>query len=160
MTRFSEKQARMMGILDDMKPKRKRTPKKNEAILNARKIEDGVLLIIPENMPSLNVWKNWHWAKQATYKKDLTKLMADLSLIVGCPQYERATVEITHYFRTNRNRDSGDNYAPKFVMDALRYAGFIIEDHSGVVRVPEPTLLVDRESWRTEIKITKVKGEL
>lgn len=131
-----------------------------KAILDAKKIENGVVLIVPENMPSINQWKNWHWTKQARYKKDLTEIMTILTLIVGKPKYEKALIEITHYHPVVRNRDSGDNYAPKFILDSLRYAGFICEDHAGAIRVPEPTLLIDKESWRTQIKITELKGDM
>lgn len=158
MTRLTVTQARKMGLLGE-KPKKKRSPRTTKAILEAKRIENGVLLIIPENMPSLNVWKNWHWTKQARYKKYLTEIMADLTLIVGRTQYVKARVEITHYHPVIRNRDSGDNYCPKFVLDSLRYAGFIQEDHSGALQVPEPELLIDRLAWRTEIKITELEGE-
>ena len=149
-----------MGFLGEKKPKRKRDPKLTKAILDAKRIENGILLIIPENMPSINQWKDWHWTKQAHFKKYLTEILSDLTLIAGCPRYEKARVEITHYHPVVRKRDSGDNYAPKFLLDALRYAGFIQEDHSGVLQVPEPKLLIDRSAWRTEIKLTNTEGEL
>lgn len=150
-----------MGIMDAQKKRGgKRVPRTTAARLGAERIEKGVKIVLPENMPSINVWKDWYWTKQWRFKKYLTQILSDLTLVVGRPRYAMARIEITHYHAVVRNRDSGDNYAPKFLLDALRYAGFIQEDHSGVLQVPEPQLLIDRLAWRTEIKIINTEGEL
>lgn len=113
----------------------------------------GIVLVVPENMPSLNKWKKWHWAKQKRYLDMLTESLTGLAMVIGWPRYDKARVEIVHYFRTSRRRDSGDNYAPKFILDALRYAEVLAEDNSEVLKVPEPVLKVDKEYFRTEIYV-------
>lgn len=154
MTRLSVKQAQALGIIPGPKPK-KQSLNVTKAKWDAERMPGGVKFIIPENMPSLNVWKNWHWAKQMEYKDYLTRCIHDLTFITGKPQYEKAKIEITHYFRVNRDRDF-DNAAPKFLLDALRYARVIQEDHSGVLQLPEPVFKMDRVCWRTEVSVWEV----
>lgn len=158
MTRLTVQQARQRGILQGQnKPKKQR--KKQVHITQARwdafPIEGGVCFVLPFNMPSLNEWKDWHWGKQRDYKKQLTEDLEKLRLLVGRTLYAKARVEVTHYFRVVRNRDSGDNFAPKFLLDALRYAGVIAEDNSNVLQVPEPVFKIDRQAWRTEVRVLK-----
>ena len=114
---------------------------------------DGILFIISENMVSINVWKNkWHWTKRHSYQKRLTEEIKKLAMAVKRPTMERARVEITHYFPDGRRRDK-DNYTPKQILDALRYAGVIAEDNADVLELPEPAFKIDREAWRTEIRV-------
>ena len=151
MTRLTVKQARELGIIPQA-PKVARIQPVTKAKWDAKRIDGGVMLVIPENMPSFNQWKNWHWARQAQYKKELTEHIAALTLLVGRPMYQLARVEVVHYFRTRRRRDQ-DNQTPKFLLDALRYAGVIVEDHSEVLQLEPPRFELDRESWRTEVFI-------
>lgn len=124
----------------------------NQARWDARTIPGGVMFIVPENMPSLNIWKNWHWAAQDRFKKRLTENFKLLSLYLGCPRYERARVEVIHYHRTGNRRDA-DNYAPKQALDALRGAGVLVDDNAKVLELPEPVFRVDSQAWRTEIHV-------
>lgn len=157
--RISIKEARDRGLIPPAAKKAK-TGKVylTKAQWDAQKIPGGIMIIIPENMPSLNIWKGWHWGKQDRFKEQMTNNLRSLALTVGRPRFERASVQITHYFRVNRRRDSGDNYAPKFVLDALKNAGVLVDDNAEVLRVPEPVFKVDAEAWRTEIVITQLGG--
>jgi Holliday junction resolvase RusA-like endonuclease len=124
----------------------------NQTRWDARTIPGGVVFIIPENMPSLNLWKNWHWAAQDRFKKRLTENFYLLALHLGCPRYDRARVEVVHYHRTGNRRDA-DNYTPKAILDALRGAKVLVDDNAEVLVLPEPVFRVDKENWRTEVYV-------
>lgn len=151
MTRLSIQEARALGIIPGGKQEKPTRIFTSRAQWDARKVDGGILLVIPQNMPSLNEWKRWHWGNQKRYLDALTENLTNLAMVLGWPRFEKARVEVMHYFRTPRRRDSGDNYAPKFILDALRYAGVLAEDNSEVLKVPEPVFRVDRECFRTEI---------
>ena len=154
MVRLSLKEAKALGFLPGIaKPKKPKKVYVSKAKLDVRNVDGGIVLVVPENMPSLNEWMRWHWAKKKRYLDRLTKNFTDLAMVLGWPIFQRARVEVIHYFRTSRRRDSGDNYAPKFILDALRYAGVLAEDNSEVLKVPEPIFRVDKECYRTEIWI-------
>ncbi|MHB8122622.1 MAG: hypothetical protein ACYDG4_10755 [Desulfuromonadaceae bacterium] len=154
MVRLSLKEARALGFIPgSIKPKKPKRLYVSKAQWDARRVDGGIVLTAPENMPSLNEWKKWHWAKQKRYLNILSESLTALAMVLGRPRYEKARVEVVHYFRTSRRRDSGDNYAPKFILDALRYAGVLEEDNSEVLKVPEPIFRVDKECYRTEIWI-------
>lgn len=156
MVRLTFVQARRAGILPKKREERTQPCKISKAVWNVRKLPDGILFIIPENMVSINVWKNkWHWTKQRDYQKRLTEEIKKLALMVRRPTMERARVEVTHYFRVRRTRDK-DNQVPKFILDALRYAGVIAEDNADVLELPEPVFKIDKTAWRTEIYIREI----
>jgi Holliday junction resolvase RusA-like endonuclease len=112
-----------------------------------------IKITIPENMPSLNVWKNWHWAKQGRHKEQLTQDLRFLWHRIARPApLEKARIGVVHYFPTSRRRDE-DNYTPKFLGDALKGAGFIAEDNSEVLTWLKPIFRKDASAWRTEIFI-------
>lgn len=115
-------------------------------------IKGGVLLTIPECMPSLNVWKDWSYYKQSEFKTRLTLSVSMLALKYRNMAKEKARVEISHYHRVDRERDP-DNYAPKFILDALKNAGLIVDDNSKVLELPEPKFFVDKEYFRTEVRV-------
>lgn len=127
----------------------------SKAQWDAQNIPNGIIFIVPENMPSLNVWKRWHWAKQKRFLDRLTYSIGLLAIRLGKPSFDKARVEVVHYHRI-RNRHDPDNYTPKFLLDALRYAGVLIEDNSKVLELPEPKFETDREAWRTEVYIYKI----
>ena len=117
---------------------------------DAKIIPGGVWIQIPFPPPSLNVWKNWHWSKQAEFKTELAEAIRLLAIERRLPQFHQARIEITHYFKTKRRRDT-DNYCQKFIGDALVRAGILNDDNTELVEVPEPVLKVDKERPRTEI---------
>lgn len=154
MNQMTAAEARALGLIPGgsttKKPKRVYVSK---ARWDAWRVDGGIVLVVPENMPSINQWKDWHWAKKKRFLDRLTENLTSLAMVLGWPRYEKARVEVVHYFRTSRRRDSGDNYAPKFILDALRYAGILAEDNSEVLQVPEPVFKVDKECFRTEVWI-------
>ena len=130
---------------------------KTQGITNAQweiiKIPGCIKITIPENMPSLNDWKNWHWAKQKRYKNLLTEALFVLYLKAGKPaKPEKARIQVVHYFPVRRARYE-DNYTPKFLADSLRYAGFLTDDNSKVLTWDKPVFEADKEAWRTEVFI-------
>ena len=156
MTRFSATEAKRLGLTSVSKKKtsigRPIKTYTTKAQWQAQSAPGGILFILPENLPSLNVWKAWHWGKQDRFKKNLTHNLGILALTIGKPRFERARVEVRHFFRVQRRRDT-DNMAPKFLLDALREAGVLADDNAEVLEVPEARIGVDREYWRTEIWI-------
>lgn len=153
MTRLTQKQARQLGILPT---KGKNTIHKTNNCLvrwDVKTFTGGVWLQVPFVPPSLNEWKNWHWAKQGKYKKDMVNAVLMLSLVCRLPKYERATVQIIYYHRTNRRRDPADNWAPKFLMDALVQGGILVDDNGKLVDVQPMGMEVDPRRPRTEVFI-------
>lgn len=150
MTRLSLAQARELGIL----PKREKRPKLRTAVQwDARVILGGVWIQIPEIPPSLNVWKNWHWSKQNQYKQDLYDAIGKLKLAFHLPQIKYARIDITYYFPTKRGRDLTDNFAPKFLNDALVKGGLLVDDRTEYIGLPNLRAEIDRERPRVEITI-------
>jgi Holliday junction resolvase RusA-like endonuclease len=149
MLHLTPGQARKMGIKN--KPRQPKI-KYTQATWEVVKIPGCIKLTIPENMPSLNEWKLWHPMKQNIHKQLLTRDLKILFVKAGVATLERARIQVVHYHHSNRRRDE-DNYAPKFLLDALRYAGFIAEDNSEVLQLMEPEFRIDKEAWRTEVFI-------
>jgi len=152
MTRISQRQARQLGI--DTKGKKQVL---NMPTWDAATFPGGVWLQIPFVPPSLNVWKNWHWSKQHKYKKELYQDVKNLAMALKLPRYNRATVQIIYYHKTKRRRDPADNYAPKFLMDALVNGGILMDDNGDLVNVEPVVMKIDKEKARTEIFIWEKK---
>lgn len=152
MTRLSVQEARRMGIIAGCQ--RKPKPVRLSTVQwDAKTFPGGIWLQVPFVPPSLNVWKNWHWAKQGRYKDELYQAMKLLALAGKLPKYERAVVQIIYYHRTNRRRDPADNWAPKFLMDALVRGGILVDDNGDLVDVQPVDMKVDPERPRTEVFI-------
>lgn len=156
MTRLSVKQAQALGIPGPGIKKRRSPPKVmlpavSAVQWDAKTFPGGIWLQVPFVPPSLNEWKNWHWAKQGKYKKDLYQAVRLLVLAAKLPKYERATVQIIYYHATNRRRDPVDNWAPKFLMDALVSGGILVDDCGDLVDVQPVGMEVDPGRPRTEI---------
>jgi Holliday junction resolvase RusA-like endonuclease len=149
MTRISHAQARAMGL---EKPKPKKPQRVSGAQWDAGTFPGGCWVQVPFVPPSLNEWSRWHWAKQKQYKDELTDNVKLLTLFRKLPRYERATVLITYYHATKRRRDRIDNFAPKFLMDALVRAEILVDDNDDRVKV-ETKMDLDQEKPRTEIFI-------
>ena len=153
MTRLSKAQARQLGIIAGKKKKDIPKVVRRPVQWDAKTFPGGIWLQLPEVPPSLNVWKNWHWGRQHRYKKDLYQAVRMLALAAKLPQYERAVVQVVYYHRTNRRRDPADNWAPKFLMDALVAGGILVDDCGSLVNVQPVDMKVDPEKPRTEIFI-------
>ena len=125
-----------------------------KATWDIKHINGGIALTIPENMPSLNRWKNWHWGQQSRYKKALTQSLKLLAAKAGNPSYSQATLQIFHYHRVNRRRDE-DNLAPKFLLDALVQSGILADDNLAALTQLPPVFEIDKLAWRTEVHIHK-----
>ena|GEM_PF-1961807 len=152
-----KKSSKHSALNQQMAPvaKRKRYPPDKlaattKASWDAKKIPGGVKLIIPENMPSLNQWKNWHWGKQDRYKKMLAQALAMLARLAGSPQFAKASVQVIHFHRVLRRRDE-DNLAPKFLLDALCQAGMLVDDNKDLLTLLPAKFETDRTAWRTEV---------
>lgn len=155
MTRLSVSQARAMGIIP-AKQKQTRAPKVNPVQWDAKTFTGGIWLQIHFVPPSLNIWKNWHWAKQNRYKQEMYDAVRLLALAMKLPKFERATIQVIYYHATNRRRDPADNYAPKFLMDALVRGGILVDDNGDLVKVMPVVMEFDREKPRTEVFIWEV----
>lgn len=162
MTRLSLKQARALGIIPGPAPTHGGKKHRNQPKIlyssqwDAKTFPGGMWLQVPFVPPSLNEWKNWHWAKQGRYKDELYQAVRLLALAAKLPRYERAVVQIIYYHATNRRRDPADNWAPKFLMDALVAGGILADDNGDLVTV-QVGMKVDPEKPRTEIFIWGVK---
>lgn len=115
----------------------------------------GIRITMPEIPPSLNEWKGWHHMRQHKYKQDLYEQMERVAMAFRLPRIKLATVLITYYFPDRRARDIIDNYAPKFLMDALVHAGILADDRSDWVEVPRPAVGYDRQCSRVEVVINR-----
>lgn len=111
-----------------------------------------VVITVPELPPSLNEWSRQHWRARWDRVKQYTSVFIALRGAYRLPTFERARVQMVYYFRDRRRRDP-DNYTPKAILDGLRHAGIIAEDHAGVLQLPQPRFEVDKAVPRTEIYI-------
>lgn len=116
----------------------------------------SIWICIPTLPPSLNEWSRKHWRVRHRAVEEMTNNLRLLALAVNMPKIERAEVRLVYYFRDRRRRDP-DNYAGKFILDGLRKAGIISDDNAGVLRLPQPEFMVDRQAPRTEVWITEWK---
>ncbi len=153
MTRLSETQARELGLLPSRKKRLSIMPKnmpRKYAKWDAEVTPEGSRITIPGELPSLNKWSRWHWTKRKEKLDNLTGCLRLTALAFKMPLYERSQVLVVYYFRTRRRRDP-DNYAPKFILDALRYAGIIAEDNAEVLELLPVEFEVDADSPRVEV---------
>jgi Holliday junction resolvase RusA-like endonuclease len=153
MTRLSIAEAMAKGYI----PKKKKQPaiaKPTKAKWDAEVTPKGVRITIPGELPSLNVWCRWHWAKRKDKLDNLTRCMRLMKQAFKIPRYELPQVRVVYYFRTRRKRDM-DNYtaALKPVLDAMRYAGIITEDNSEVLELLPVEFVVDKDAPRVEVRI-------
>lgn len=154
MTRLSIHEARQLGIIPGKPLQQKQKPiQVSLARWDAKTLPGGLWLQTPFVPPSLNVWKNWHYMKQHRYKQDLIQAVRLLALAARLPRFERAVVQFVYYHAEKRRRDPADNYAPKFLMDALVASGILADDNGDLVKVPPVDMRVDKERPRTEIFI-------
>jgi hypothetical protein len=124
----------------------------------------AVVLRIPYGMPSINVWTRWHWTDKQRWLAALTTAahLCKGALIRGDRAeadrlpYERARVQVVHHFASPRRRDA-DNYAPKALLDALRHAGWIVDDNAKVLDLPQPVFVTDG-TIQTEVHILRLEG--
>lgn len=159
MTRLTEAQLQACGYL--VPTKQKPAPKPPKVRLStvqwdAKTFPGGVWLQVPFVPPSLNEWKNWSPFKVNDFKKEMYRDVGWLKLAAKLPKYERATVQIVYYHRTNRRRDKVDNWAPKFLMDALVNGGILVDDNSDLVDV-SVSMKFDAERPRTEVFVWERK---
>ena len=74
------------------------------------------------------------------------------------PRWESAEMEITLYFPDKRHRDV-DNFSGgggyKWLQDAVRSAGVIVDDSAGILKPRRPTFHVDRENPRCEVIVRR-----
>lgn len=137
------------------KKKRKCKPVPTTAIWDARPMDNGAWIQIPEIPPSLNEWKGWHHMKQYKYKQYLYDQVEKLVMAFKLPKLKYARVLITYFFPNRQRRDIIDNYAPKFLMDALVHGGLLEDDRSDWVEVPRPVAKIDRKGSRVEVEIIR-----
>ena len=85
--------------------------------------------------PSLNEWAKLHWSRQRELKTEWGwKVKAAVLTKRIRPAYKYAKITIILIFPQIRIRDV-DNYAPKFILDALVNSGVILDDRSDWVTV-------------------------
>lgn len=117
-------------------------------------------LVIPKTPMSLNRLYRLHWAKRHRILQEwideiwIAWLENKLRLKRGLERektiFRKAKIRVKYYFKDKRRRDR-DNYAPKFILDSLRYNGIIEDDSTEHVDVDWEILQGSPE--RTEIEI-------
>jgi len=116
-----------------------------------------VSISMPRVPKSQNVLLRMHWAKrrklQEEWIDEVYWTCKGKGLIPKKP-FKRARVRIRYYFPTRRRRDK-DNYNPKLILDALRYAG-ILEDDS-VENIDLDWEIRHNKKARTEIEVQEIE---
>jgi Holliday junction resolvase RusA-like endonuclease len=155
--RLTYAQAKALGIKIPGQQQKKK-PQKIETLATwDAEVMDGVTkIVMPSIPPSLNVWKNWHWSKQKTYKDQMYANFAWLKLAFKLPTYEKCHVTVTFYFPVKRRRDLHDNYSIKFIGDSLVKAGILFDDNSELITV-NLAYDIDKDRSRTEIIIREAE---
>jgi len=118
-----------------------------------------VTFVIPRQPPpSLNAMQRMHWAQRMEIKDTWAEEIAVAAKEAGKPQFKRAEVRLRLYYRTHRRRDADNAIggAGKVILDALRKAGVIRDDHTDAIRLPEPVIAVERENPRGEIELREL----
>ena len=120
-----------------------------------------MILWIPDyTHPSMNTALRMHWHWRQKEQKLWDGLIFAATRGQGLhPRrpFSRAMVEITYWFRDQRKRDL-DNYAPKYILDALRHERVIEDDDVTSVDVSWK-LRHDPDRCGTEIVITPMEEE-
>jgi len=110
-----------------------------------------MIIEIPDIHPSINTWKNWHWAVFSKEKKRWAEMIG--WLCKGLTPIEgRVFVTITVYFGTKHRHDY-DNYTPKFILDPIVEAGLIADDSSMIITELRLKFKYDKDHPRTEVLI-------
>jgi Holliday junction resolvase RusA-like endonuclease len=120
---------------------------------DACQVTNGYWLTLPLTPPSQNEYLRWHWSRRKRYLDELSENLSLLALAFRIPRFEHATIQITYFFAEHRQRDK-DNYNGKFILDALKNAGILLDDRASLIKLPEPGFAVDHCRPRTEIQIT------
>ena len=111
---------------------------------------------LPYEIPSLNTWSKWHWAKQAKERKRYEKWIwvekHNRHVIRGVKfPLKNVNIHIISY-RFQLITDA-DNRILKGVLDALVNQGIIEDDNEKVIGIPTFEQHVDRKNRRTVIEI-------
>jgi len=116
-----------------------------------------IKLIIPRVPLSLNRLYSIHWAKRHRILQEwIDEIWIALKkdgIRVDKP-FKKAKVRIKYYFGDRRRRDK-ENYAPKAIVDALRY-NRIIEDDS-TKHIDLDWEILQGKPTRTEIEVEEIK---
>lgn len=159
MNRMSVAEARAKGYLPATKAKKQKSvPAVTTARWDLQTQDDYYIITIPEQLPSLNVWNKWHWSTKSQLLNYLANSIGWLVNAKRVPCLQRPQVKVVYYFRTRRRRDK-DNYAPKFILDALRYARIIAEDNAEVLELLPVEFKVDKVSPRVEVWVKERKPD-
>lgn len=113
---------------------------------------EQIKITIPRVHPSINEWKDWHWAKTGRVKKSFESDIGWLAGKYNEPMLENCDVEIIYYF-DNKIRHDKDNYVPKFILDGLVKAGIIKDDNDGNIFL-NWKLILGHDERKTEIIVT------
>ena len=111
--------------------------------------------VIHKEIPSLNIYRNWHWAKRKRVS-DLYQLdILHDKLEYGIKHFplKKCSIVVKSY-RHSLIRDA-DNRILKGLLDALVNQDIIEDDNENVIGVPKYLQFVDRGNRRTEIYITR-----
>jgi len=108
----------------------------------------------PFTYPSWNEIQAMHWAAR---KKAHDKFQKDVGVILNSlhiqPFTKPVKIMIDLYFKKKRTRDI-DNYGGKWILDAIRMAGIILDDSTKWVPAGPDVLIIDDEGVdQTMLKI-------
>lgn len=133
MTRISQAQAREIRLLT----RRKKKPVRISIVQwDAQLITGGVWIQIPFVPPTLNVWKDWYWAKQGRYKKDLIAASPGAAAGLSAAQVPVSNSEL---FTTTLPIDAETRWITmhlSFLWIALVKGGVLVDDNGCLVKVP------------------------
>lgn len=119
-----------------------------------------VLPIRDMNLPSMNSWLGKHWTVRHDDKTGIEwqvkQAVLELPLI---PRPFEKLVDIRVIAHNQTHVHDTDNLPVKALIDGLRYAGVLDEDHTGRVRWVSALLVREKgEPW-VGIEIEEVSGE-
>ena len=116
-----------------------------------------IKLVIPCVPLSLNRLYSMHWSKRHRLLQEwIDEVWIALKkdeIRIDKP-FKRARVRVRYYFRDRKRRDK-ENYAPKMIVDALRYNG-IIEDDS-IKHIDLDWEILQGKFARTEIEVQEIE---
>ena len=103
---------------------------------------------IPYQPTSLNVWRHWHWSKQAKHREafqsDVMALLREKGNVCPRPLRTPVTLRAVVVATTARRRD-GDNLSIplwKDLQDVLVTCGYLPDDTHDLVRTESPRVIV------------------